>query len=116
MRITSVTFRELISGPGYQNKAIEAAASVEKGETPEDALFALAQWVKAQLRGDAVADIQELRNEVNFLHRQRQQLRGAVAQAEAELKRAEEKKLIDAGRAPDPFVDAAERAALGLDR
>lgn len=93
MRITTVRYRKLISGPGFENKAIEAEAAIEPGETPEDALLALSNWVHCQLNGEACMDVAELRREVNFLHGQRQQLRGAVAGAEAEVRKLKDEVL-----------------------
>lgn len=46
MRITTVTYRELVSGPGYHHRAFEATASVDAGESPERALAELVTWVR----------------------------------------------------------------------
>lgn len=87
MKITTIRFRKLVSGPGFENKAVEAEATVDIGETPEDAMLLLSQWVHSQLSGTPCLDLAELRQEVNFLHNQRQQLRGAVSTAEAERRK-----------------------------
>jgi hypothetical protein len=87
--ITSVTYRKLVTGPSFSNQAVEATAQVLDGDSPEDVLLQLSQWVKSQLgEGSAVMnDPETLRLEVNHLHNQRQQLRGAIAGAEAELRK-----------------------------
>jgi chromosome segregation ATPase len=54
---------------------------------------ALSQWVHSQISGEACMDIKDLRQEVNFLHGQRQQLRGAVAAAEAEVRKLKDEVL-----------------------
>lgn len=91
MKIISVRYRKLISLPGYENKAVEAEAAVDQGEAPEDALLLLSQWVHEQLSGEkAVTDLAALRQEVNFLHSQRQQLRGAVEHAKAEKRKLQD--------------------------
>jgi hypothetical protein len=93
MKIETVTYRKLVSGPGYNNKAVEATAAVEKGETPEDALLGLTAWVHAQLDGTTTMGVRELREEVDFLHRQKQQLRGAVSGAELEVRKLKDEVL-----------------------
>jgi hypothetical protein len=87
VQITTVRYRKLVSGPGYENKAVEAEAIVEHGETPEDALLQLSDWVHCQLNGESTLDRLTLRCEIGSLHRERQQLRGAVAGAEAEVRK-----------------------------
>lgn len=88
MIITSVRYRKLITGPGYSHQAVEAEATVMDGDVPEDILLELSMWVRAQVEGKSpvLADPVMLREEVNQLYRQRDQLRSAVAQADLELK------------------------------
>jgi uncharacterized protein YlxW (UPF0749 family) len=61
---------------------------VEEGDAPEDVLLELSTWVRNQVSGESpvLADIPTLRNEVETLYRQRNQLRGAISQADLELK------------------------------
>lgn len=88
MKITTIRYRKLISLPGFENKAVEAEATVDAGEQPEDALLLLSQWVHGQLTGDrSVCDLPALRQEVDYLHGQRAQLRIAVATAETEKRK-----------------------------
>lgn len=58
MRITKVSYRKLISGPGFSHQAIEAEAEVERenGETPLEALERLQAWVKLHLDVDKKLD------------------------------------------------------------
>jgi hypothetical protein len=72
--------------PGYEHKAVEAEATIGPGETPEDALLSggLGDCAAARRRYHGP---KTLRSEVNFLHHQRQELRGAVAGAEAEVRK-----------------------------
>lgn len=89
MRITSVRFRKLVTGSNYSHQAVEAEALVEKGESPDDVLLELSVWVRRQL-GEATAittDPETLRNEIQFLSNQRQQLRSAIITAEAEVRK-----------------------------
>ena len=89
MKITSVSYRELVTGPGYSNKAVEATAQVADYEDPEGVLLNLAAWVKIQLgEGGPLRHTPEsLREEIGFLTRHRDQLRAAHATAELELRR-----------------------------
>lgn len=88
MIITAVRYRKLVTGPGYSHQAVEAEATVMDGDAPEDILLELSSWVRSQVEGKSpvLADPIMLREEVNQLYRQRDQLRGAVAQADLELK------------------------------
>ena len=88
MIITAVRYRKLITGPGYSHQAVEAEAAVVDGDNPQDVLLELSAWVRSQISGEApvLVDLKTLRNEVNSLYRQRDQLRGAVNQADSELK------------------------------
>jgi hypothetical protein len=88
MIITAVRYRKLVTGPGYSHQAVEAEAAIGKYDVPEDILLELSSWVRAQVEGKSpvLADPVMLREEVAQLYRQRDQLRGAVAQADLELK------------------------------
>ncbi len=90
MKIVAVRYRKLVSGPGFENKAIEAEAVLEDGEAPEDALLGLTQWVHSQISGESCMDVATLRSEVNSLFRQRDQLRGAVNGAQTEVRKLKE--------------------------
>src|SRR5688500_302306 len=48
MRITEVSYRELVSGPGYRHTAVEVRATGGPGETPELALHRAEWWVRNQ--------------------------------------------------------------------
>ena len=88
MIITAVRYRKLVTGPGYSHQAVEAEAAVVDGDDPQDILLELSAWVRSQIAGESpvLVDLETLRSEVNSLYRQRDQLRGAVNQADAELK------------------------------
>jgi hypothetical protein len=85
MEITAVRYRKLVSRPGFTNEAIEAEAAVEVGENPEDVLLQLADWVNAHLDGRSCHDIQTLKQDLQILCRQCEQLRAAKIRGEAEL-------------------------------
>ena len=48
MKITTVEYRRLVTGPGYNNTTVGATATVDANETPEDALNHLMAWVYRQ--------------------------------------------------------------------
>lgn len=48
MKIQTVTYSSLVSGPGYSNRTIAATGTVDEGEAPENALAALESWVVYQ--------------------------------------------------------------------
>lgn len=48
-RITSVSVRRLVSGPGYNNNAIEVSAQVEDGDDPATVREQLTQWIDDEL-------------------------------------------------------------------
>ena len=87
MKITAIRYRKLVSGPSFENKAVEAEAVVEDGDAPEETLFELSQWVHAQLKGETTFDIDALRQDVRFMAGQRDQLSKAIATDKAELQR-----------------------------
>lgn len=45
MKIQTVTFSRLVSGPGYSNTTIGATAILETQDTPEAALAQVERWV-----------------------------------------------------------------------
>jgi hypothetical protein len=49
MKIVEVSYRALRTGTGYNNTSAEARAIVDDGETPEDAMLAIKQWVDGQI-------------------------------------------------------------------
>lgn len=78
MKITSVTYRELKSTPGYGHQAIEATAEIRVSESPDLVLEELKSWVKKQLGlSDAIQDAQsklrELQYAVNLLEERERQ-------------------------------------------
>ena len=98
MVITAVRYRKLVTGPGYSHQAVEAEAAVTDSDYPEDILLELSSWVRSQIDGKSpiLADPEVLREEVAQLYRQRDQLRGAIVQADLELKAVRNQ--IDADR------------------
>lgn len=65
MKIDRVTYRRLVTGDNYSNRAIEASAQVEDGDTPENALFNLSLWVASALNDPKKSpDLLALREEV----------------------------------------------------
>jgi hypothetical protein len=48
MKVRSVTYSRLVSGPGYSNQTIGATAVLESFDTPEAALAQLERWVNDQ--------------------------------------------------------------------
>ena len=87
MIITSVNFRKLVTGPGYSNKAVEATAAVIDGDDPELILIELRQWVEKQLgERSYVEDPVEVRNQLDWLHSQRDDAKRQLADAETRLK------------------------------
>ena len=66
MRIRSISYRRLITGEGFSNRAVEAAADVGEGEDPAACLKELEEWVEAQLA--AHRSIDDLRRTRDDLH------------------------------------------------
>lgn len=92
MRINSISFRKLVTGPGYSNKAVEATAEVEPGEDAELCLIDLRQWVERQLGERAIiADPAEIRKELEWIYEQRDGARRELATAEARLQDVRDK-------------------------
>lgn len=48
MKIQTVTYSRLVSGPGYSNTTIGATAILETQDTPESALAQIEAWVGEQ--------------------------------------------------------------------
>lgn len=103
MIITAVRYRKLVTGSNYSHQAVEAEAAVLDGDAPEDILLELSAWVRGQVDGESpvLVDVETLRNEVAALFRLRDQLHGAVNQANAELKIIRDRILQNA---PKPAV------------
>jgi hypothetical protein len=106
MKITQVSFRKLVTGPGYNNRSVGAEAAVEEGETAEDAMLKLTAWVNGQL-GEQTPDLSTLREDVSQLYRVRDQLRAAITGAErdkleltAELDKLAQKIIAAGGEDP----------------
>lgn len=49
MRISSVTYRRLVSFGRYENEAVEVAAEVPEGGDPNEVLASLKDWVDDKL-------------------------------------------------------------------
>lgn len=76
MRFTAIRVRKLVSGPGYNNHAIEAEIAPEPWEDPDAARERLSQWIEGQLgklreRDVLVDDVTALRREVVSLEQRR---------------------------------------------
>lgn len=100
MRINSISFRKLVTGPGYSNKAVEATAEVEPGEDAELCLIDLRQWVEKQLGERAIiADPAEIRKELEWIYEQLDGAKRELATAEARLQGVRDK--IAKARAAD---------------
>lgn len=100
MKITIVQYRQLESGPGFSNRAVEAAAEVGEGEDPQTVLNELRIWIEAQLQAHrSHAEMQSQRDaltwEVASLQRQKERLA-----ADVEALGGQVKKLKSEGRAP----------------
>lgn len=67
MQIQSVTYSRLVSTGRYENAKTGATARVEDGETPEEALVKLREWVTGQLDATAEesAELRERRCDLN---------------------------------------------------
>lgn len=87
MIIKSVHYRELVSGPGFNNRSIGVEAEVEADETPEEALEKARVWTREQFALNQ--EVVELRAErdrltvtVNYLKSERTRLEGLVTAAQ----------------------------------
>lgn len=78
MKITTLSFRQLRSGPGYEHRAVEATAILEDGETPEEALDDLQQWVARQIGADQDS-LRRIQFEIERLKDTERNLTGEVA-------------------------------------
>ena len=76
MDITYVEYGRLKSLPGYENEKVVAEAEVGQGETAQDALAKLKDWVNGQLGLPETAV--ELAQKVAELQRQKADLEGEV--------------------------------------
>ncbi len=59
MKIQTVTYGRLRNLGNYENDRVESTAVVERGETPEQALVKLADWVHERL-GLSMEDIRQM--------------------------------------------------------
>jgi hypothetical protein len=66
MKIQTVTYSRLVSGPNFSNQTIGATAEVEGVEAPENALAALESWVAYQheLRRKTSQDLYQAEQDV----------------------------------------------------
>ena len=91
MRIQTVSYRRLRNLGNFENDAVEATAAVERGETPEQALAKLADWVHERLgmSPDAIRLMEDrgrrLKDEIARLETNLEIARGAWVQARAVL-------------------------------
>lgn len=72
MKIVQVEYRRLRTFGNYENETVGAMAQVGEGETPEQAVEALRQWVDAIL-GDA-EERSELQNAISELRWKKENL------------------------------------------
>lgn len=92
MIIKTVSFRKLVTGPGYSNKAVEATAEVWEADDPELILIELRQWVEKQLgERSFMIDPAEARTELNWIYEQRDRAKRELADAETRLQDARDK-------------------------
>jgi len=86
-RITQVEYRELVTGPGYNNTTIGATAEVREDESPERALVALEVWVRGEFarRGKEREELAELRRQRGQLIHENRKLSDAIAKQRAAL-------------------------------
>ena len=77
MQITTVTYRRLKSFGNYEHEAVEATATIQYGESEEEVLTRLREWVTARL---AVAEhAAETRHDVRQLAHEKHSLEQSVA-------------------------------------
>ncbi len=69
MLLKTVTYRKLVSSPGFSNEAVEATAFVGLELDPNKVLAELKLWVNAQLEGS-----QELKSLNSQIHEKRFEL------------------------------------------
>ncbi len=87
LSIRTISFRKLVTGPGYSNKAVEATAEVMPGSDPENVLIDLRQWVEKQLgERSYLEDAATVRRELDWLHQQRDDAKRQLADAEIRLR------------------------------
>lgn len=91
MKITSVRYRKLITGPNYSNEMVEAECAVQEGDTPEDTLQSVKSWVLMQLQNwetdrKMYATRNELTTEIYHLERTRNRLKADIAEMNAPAK------------------------------
>lgn len=86
-RIVQVEYRELVTGPGYNNTTIGAFAVVKEGELPERTLSELEGWVQFQFgaRQKLREDTNKLASEGYRLREEKRKLEREIAARRAEL-------------------------------
>ena len=100
MKIQTVTYSRLVSGPGYSNQTIGATAILESFDTPSTALEQLERWVndeygKREEQGIALRNANHDLYETQVqLNRTRSELETAQARWEA-VKRLSERLGVD---------------------
>lgn len=55
MKIITVTYGRTVNLGNYESARLDATAEVERGETPEDALGRLREWIEAQVENERMA-------------------------------------------------------------
>lgn len=108
MKIERISFRKLITTGNFSNKALEATAAVEDGETPEQALDHLTLWVEAQLGGwKSVAGLRAARleaiHEAEWANSQKARAEAKVEELRREIERVQ--KTVQNGLAPAPLLE-----------
>ena len=86
-RIRQIEYRELVTGPGYNNTTIGAVAEVREDESPERALVALEVWVQGEFakRGKERQEVAALRKTKYDLEREVRRLTKSAAERRQEL-------------------------------
>lgn len=66
MKITHVRVRQLVSGPGFSNRAVEVEASVDDGDDPALVRKELDLWCEAQLASKTTEGLRSERSELEW--------------------------------------------------
>lgn len=80
MHIQTVEYRRLRSFGSFENETVGAVAMVADGETPEEALSALREWVAGQLA--LACDVEEIESLLTDLRAKRGYLERSIADGE----------------------------------
>lgn len=83
MKITSISYRSLRTGHGYNNTACEATAAVGEGDDPDRVLAELRFWVDRQVdatlkREDAYESLQRVEDRVAYANQEADRLQKKI--------------------------------------